>query len=299
MKFKNIYTFGIIIGITTTLLIMAYFLLNLNEENPAINESNNIYKNNSIENSSVYYNDVNVTESLITFNLSFDKIPHNTKPTFKVGEKFEYLANSPLITTEGLSGDTKNIQQIIYSVIRKEMYKGKECYVIEGTSSSVMTSTNISKLSTLPKQKVKHLFYIDVETGRGIYWTSIPPEDRTNKIPKEFKRFFGEIPSEISEAYSILPGCFTPWMLSLNDDFKMEIKEIKSKIAKEEIKVIRRDKFKNRECYVVERRSIDENNKVLGKKISWIDIKKRILVKEEAYWENLKIGDLELVSELK
>jgi len=296
MKFKNIYTFGIIIGITTILLITAYFLLNLNKENPAINESNNIYKNNSIENSSVYYNDVNVTESLITFNLSFDKIPHNTKPTFKVGEKFEYLANSPLITTEGLSGDTKNIQQIIYSVIRKEIYKGKECYVVEGTSLSRMTSSNKSESPILPRSIVKHLFYIDVETGRGIYYTSIPFKNGTNKTTKEFKRFFGEIPSEISETYPILPGCFTPWMLSLNDDFKMEIK---SKIAKEEIKVIRRDKFKNRECYVVERRSIDENNKVLGKKISWIDIKKRILVKEEVYWENLKVGDLELVSELK
>ncbi len=296
MKFKNIYTFGIIIGITTILLSGTYFLLNLNKEIPVINKSNNSHKDDSIENSSVYYNDVNTTESLKTFNLSFDKIPHNTKPTFKVGEKFEYSSYNPIITSEGIDNSQTSNQKTIYSVIKKEIYKGKECYVIEGTTLTIIT--NKTKSFIIPNSAVTHLFYIDTETGRGIYYTSIPFKDEMNKTTKEFKRFFGEIPSEISEIWEVLPACFVPWMLSLNNEFKIKIKNNKIG-SKKEIRVIGKEVIKNRECYKVEVRSIDENNKVQDISIKWIDVKKRIIVKEEKYWEQLKVAESNLVSELK
>ncbi len=292
MKYKSGLTNGLIIS-AALLLIGGYTLLS------DVKQNHPIPINYSAENSTAYFLEdkngvINGTELLSRFNLSFDEIPHNTKPAFKVGDKFEYIGYSSRISRRSPDYTTQGVQKITYSVVKKERVRNMECYVIE--SVNLFLANKSDPLS--PGKVLRLVYYISTETGKIIRFTSseanVEKGVETNK-----KEYFADVPSEISEVYDAMI-MYSPWMLSLDNEFKMEIKSFvgEGKIEKIVLKVVGTDKIKNRECYKVEKRIIGENNEVISREIKWIDAQKRILVKSDAYYENLKVSSLELVSEI-
>ncbi|CEG13036.1 exported hypothetical protein [groundwater metagenome] len=293
MKHKNGLAIGLIIS-AVLLLIVGYTLLSgVNQDSPFIPT------NSSVENSTIYFLEdnggvINGTELLDRLNLSFDEIPHNTNPTFKIGNKFEYVAHNPKIGGAGHDHTTQSIQKITYSVVEKEKSSGIECYVIESVNLFLTNEFDPSSSGRVSRQ----IYYISTETGRIIRFTSSEASIK-NGVEMNKKDYFADVPSEISEVYNSIIA-YSPWMLSLDDEFEMEIKRfVEGKIEKEVITVVGRDKIKNRECYIVELRNIGENNDVISRETKWIDTQKRILIKSEVYYGNLKINSIELVSELK
>ncbi len=294
MKQKNWLVAGLIIA-AMLLLIGGYTLLSGVKE-----DFTQIPTNSSVENSTVYFSEdkngvINGTELLARFNLSFDEIPHNTNPTFKVGDKFEYVARSPKISKKGPDYTSQSTQKITYSVVKKEKLRGIECYVMESVNLLLINESDPMSSGRVLRQ----IYYISTETGKIIRFTSSEASIKRG-VEMNKKDYFADVPSEISEVYDSIIA-YSPWMLSLDDEFKMEIKRFveDSKIERDVIKVAGRDKIKNRECYKVEKRTIGENNDVISREIKWIDVEKRILIKSEVYYENLKINELEIVSELK
>jgi hypothetical protein len=302
MDYKYKFIIGIIISVIL-LLTGGYLLLNEVKkdsggipqpvENSGSVEIPQLTENIELSSKSYSGNYTNVTGIIAMSNISFDEIPHNTKPQFKVGDKFEYLSSSVGVNEKGSVDFDKLTQKITYSVLKTEKVSGIECYVIESIDILTLKESD-------PKSRgstTRTLSYIDAETGKTIMFAI--DIVRINDGIETNTKHQADIPSDISEAYSMIFGYY-PWMLSLNDEFKMEIRTFRGgKIEKEILKVIEKDKIKNRECYKLEYRRIDENNEVMIREIQWIDSKKRILVKKETYLRNLKVNDAELVSELK
>ncbi len=292
MKQKNWLVVGLIIA-TMLLLIGGYTLLSGVKE-----DFTPIPTNSSVENSTVYFlgekdRHINTTDPLVRLNISFDKVPHNTKPNFKVGDKFEYIAHGLKISKKGPDYRSQSTQKIVYSVVGKEKLRGVECYVVESVNLFLVNGSDIMSSGTISK----NVYYMGVETGKIMSVTSIKSPIRKG-IEMNKTEYSADLPSEVSEIYRGLI-IYSPWMLSLKDEFKMEIKIYYPEVEKEEIKVIDKDIIKNRECFIVESRTIDENNKILSREKMWVDVEKRILIKSEVYYENLKINELEIVSELK
>jgi len=294
MKRKSWLIVGLVI-VAMLSLIEGYVLLSNGKK-----DFTEIPTNSSVENSTVYFLEdkegaINGTKLLAMHNISFNEIPHNTKPAFKVGDMFEYVAYNPKSSIErGLDYTSHSTQRITYSVVKKEKLKGIECYVIEGVNLFLLNESDPMSSGTVSRET----YYISTETGKIIKIISSGASIEMG-VEMNKKEFFADIPSEISEVSGAI--FYSPWMLSLDDEFKMEIKTFNNgrKIETTTIKVVGRDKIKNRESYKIERRIIDEDNQVISRDIMWVDVKKRILIKNEGYYENLKVGSLELVSELK
>ncbi len=319
MKDKNILSIGIIIGIAAILLIGGFYFIvsepksseNGSGETPTSYVSNDTEISYPSTDSKVEINTGDMEtpdkttighipspERMPNIMVSFTKIPHNTKPIFKVGDKFEYISGAVAIRepvyniSEEDNISPSSTYQIpgksICNVINKERLRGEEYYVVKCNNELLMMGGGIIK--------EKDVYYISTENGeirKVIHNSTIIYKD----IEQNMESFSGDIPSPNSEIYTA--GFYSPWMLSLSDDFKMEIKTSHPTVAKEEISVIDEEKIKNRKCYLVEYRQLDKNNKVIFREKKWIDKEKRILIKSEAYLGSLRIDTIELVSDIK
>ncbi len=323
MKDKN-FSIGIIIGIAVVLLIGGFYFIgseHKDSENSSENSSGETSTHHISNTTEMIYppnehkgginlkdmetpgritmTKISSPETMPNIKISFENIPHNTKPTFKVGDRFEYhsvvspVPNSPVqnISEENISEDSASQTQAktICNVINKERLKGEEYYVVECIGELVVMSGSIIVN--------KDVYYISPENGeikKVISNSTLIDKD----VEENMESFSEEIPSPNSKIYDAM--FYSPWMLSLSDDFKMKIEIFQHPmVAREEIAVIDEEKIKSRGCYLVEYRLIDKNNKVLLRKKEWIDKEKRILIKSEAYSGSLRIFTTELVSDIK
>ena len=327
MKNKNLFIIGLLVSIAL-LLSGTFVLLNNNSGEKDSDSSKNSplipinYPENSGNTQQIEYNKDNITnyskyiestevDTGVEFNTTdysdetdsvdrryadifFNVIPHNTKPLFKEGDRFEYLHNSVGVkfgeTTEINNSDLLT-QKIVLSVLKNEKIEGREYYVME--------KLNIPDINKPEQNIVNSRTYINTDTGRPVMYASIMVFEQDDGTKKEYK-YITRIPPNASEIWG-LTGYYSPWMLSLDEDFKLEVMDFKNKekIKKEVLEVVGTDKIKDKECYKVEYRKIDENNKVTMRGIFWVDVEKRILLKDETYMGNLKIADTELVSGIK
>ncbi len=313
MKDKNILNIGIIIGIAAILLTGGLYLIgsehkgseNGSGETPTPYISNDTeiiinMKDMGTPTKITMGDEAPFPEKMPNIKVSFTKIPHNTKPIFKVGDKFEYVSGAMAISEPAYNiSEDDNISpsstsqipiKTICNVINKERLRGEEYYVVECNDESLLAMIGGSIM------KRKEIFYISTENGeirRTISNSTLIYKD----IEKNMESFSEDIPSPNSEIYNAM--FYSSWMLSLSDDFKMEIKTSHPTVAKEEIYVIDEEKIKNRKCYLVEYRWLDKNNKVILREKEWIDKEKRILIKSEVYLGSLRITTTELVSDIK
>lgn len=278
MKDKNILSIGIIIGIAAILLIGGLYFIgsehkgseNCSGETPTPYIPNDTeiiinMKDMGTPTKMTMGEDVPFPEKMPNIEVSFTKIPHNTKPIFKVGDKFEYVSVAAAIggpPVDNMSEEDNispsSTSQIpiktICNVIKKERLRSEEYYVVECNDEWLLTMMGGGII------KRKYIYYISTENGeirKVISNSTFIYKD----IEENMESFSGDIPSPNSEIYNAM--FYSSWMLSLSDDFKMEIKTSHPTVAKEEIFVIDEEKIKNRKCYLVEYRWMDKNNNVI------------------------------------
>lgn len=227
-------------------------------------------------------------------------IKHNIQPQFKIGERFEYEEESTSIISP-----STHVEKISFYVENTDRINGTDCYLVishqeETLFVDPLVRNKNHKLDEIQKsfQDEKYWIYKDkgiilkvsvqqgvIKNGTKIY--NGPP--RKAESPN----------NNVSELVG--NKMYAPWMLALNDSFKMEMNatSIKSDYwLRMTFEVIGREKVNNRDCFKIEIRELDKNNHVSSQQYLWVDIKKRILVKGERYYENLKVGGINLVSTL-
>ncbi len=275
MKANNlIYVVGFVILV---LVIATYLILNNSQK---INDLNPI--NNSLE------KPMNLTENVKerAKEINFTILEHNVKPQFKIGDKFKYKIYGAPIITKDISASTKSVEGILECKVEKlERINGTECYLLVSTQQTSLHSDAPSIMITTLK------VWVDKDAGK-IIKSQMSRIYKGNEISSE-----SIIPNKTSEIYGNI--MYYPWMLSLDDDFEMKVNENSQGIEKTSsasvFKMIGKEKINDRDCFKVELRVLDENKRVLLRENIWIDIKKRILVKSESYYENLKVGDINLI----
>ncbi|PKP57022.1 MAG: hypothetical protein CVT89_05210, partial [Candidatus Altiarchaeales archaeon HGW-Altiarchaeales-2] len=120
-----------------------------------------------------------------------------------------------------------------------------------------------------------------------------------NKENGSMTQFILQLTDEkvILEEYVIFDKVYmySPWMLALTDDLKWNITTVIETMEKNyNYRVLGREKINARECFKIER--IHKTGNIIDEKvILWVDVDKRILVKAERYYENLKLGEVNLI----
>ena len=236
-----------------------------------------------------------------SFNIQTTDLKPNTEPQFKIGDEFRYK------TTYSDSKWNSNDTEIFY-VERIDRINGTEYYVLFSSLESDYDSTGTYYLINKQTGSVdRAIFRLEYEDGH------VDEEEENDEFI--FTNLY----------------IYADWMLALKEGLNFEIivtETKKTKIkgcindksshpdymsndwyignisitSKYEYEVEGIDKIKvgnnNRECFkVVE--IIKEGNKISDDRtILWIDIEKRIMVKTEYRSENLKIAEVNLVSNL-
>lgn len=167
--------------------------------------------------------------------LCFEKkeLPKNSEISFGVGDVFYYE------TTGGAKDRT------IYTVEGIETINGSDCFIVQRNHSFIGPSDRTEFTDRL---------WYDKNTG------------------EVKKADLGYYPLSVKVAQFLTKGWFfSPWMLSLTDDFELEIRYNCTYEPGAVIKyqVVGREMVNGRECFKVK----------LNDVYLWIDIKKRILVK--------------------
>jgi len=218
-----------------------------------------------------------VRDTGIGYNLSYiGDLPKNSEIQFKVGQKFIYKTPEK---EYGWEIDTFTVEKI-------ERKNGKEYFVVVQESNSTTFGDFNEKRNILRY----FTYYYDKENGRvaQIKVDNVTVMDGSQELRATDLSFF---------AY---------WMLGLKDNAKWEIKftEITPSLnlvehSTFEFRVLGREKVNNRECFKVEKRIINNDKKDAVEEIDyhWVDVEKRILVKEEYYTaDKVKLVELNLVS---
>lgn len=244
-------------------------------------------------------------------------IEPNTKPQFKVGDKFEYELTS---NYGGLGAAGPHTNKITFTVNKIERINGTGAYVLEyadmKNGSGVIVDTyvdiNIGKIigctlklvypdgrveeENMDNETIFNLnqyLYADwmLALDDGLKWkVSITKTEKkridpelTDEQAEELIREMGRTGKSYEEILNIPIST-----VKTTDDYEFKVEGI------EKIKVGN----KERDCFKVVRIQ-KEGNKIVGDKlIMWIDAEKRILVKREDWVENLRLMEINLVSEL-
>lgn len=302
MKTNNLLYVGIFIAIA--LIVTGYLIL----------KDDNRAKDQILTTNDSDAAPIEITKNVIKPNITTSIVKHNVKPQFKVGDKFEYeIQGSAVGATEWNENNTMKIKLEVL-VEKIDRIEGEDCYMLVSNRITEVPkeryTPNINALSTPNQQKDERITMrlqkrkdcIHKDTGKILKTVMQEGALKDGKIqwgpPIEM-----EIPKETSEETwgNII---FYPWMLALDDEFRMEVNtsyDTEGLTTREVsvFKVVGREKVNGRDCFRIETRVIDKNtNRVVLRENTWIDVKKRILVKSETYKDDLKIMELNLVSKL-
>lgn len=185
-----------------------------------------------------------------TEKISIKHIEKNAEVPFKIGQKFEY-------EVKGYTnyGDIESQGKEIYFVKGIKRMNGSDYYVIN-------LKVNISVIK--PSDYIldyENEYYYDKDTGdlKGVNFS--------NQI------LLGkEAELEAMDTSKM----FASWMLALTDNFSYAKKGLYKKI-----KVIGKEKVNGRECFKVEVETIDRRMYI------WVDVEKRIVIKEKKFLTNI------------
>lgn len=229
---------------------------------------------------------------------TYSQIVPVVKPTFKVGDLFEYKQKGSGMV-KGAKGKPNGYGEgevtVLYQVERIERINKTDYYVIsESVNNSFHAITEKGPLSS--EQHLNGVHYVDVETGeflkskitvQNIFNGVVAhPITQNIAIPKNMKPIYGGI-------------FFFPWMLALTDDFKAEINFTENgKTLTEELEIVGTEILNNRECFKV-KKTIVRDNKVESIEYIWVDKKRRITLKSETFVQNVKVYTVNLISNVK
>ncbi|NCS91049.1 MAG: hypothetical protein GW779_01300 [Candidatus Altiarchaeum hamiconexum] len=185
-----------------------------------------------------------------TEKISIKQIEKNVEVPFKIGQKFEYEVKG--YTSDG---DIVSQGKEIYSVKEIKRINSNDCYVI-----NLKVDITIIKPSDYSLD-YEEVYYYDKNTG------NLKRVNFSNQI------FLGK-KAEL-EAMDT-SKMFASWMLTLTDDFNYKEDGVYKKI-----KVIERETVNERECFKVEVETINRRMHI------WVDVEKRIIVKEKKFLNNI------------
>lgn len=264
-----------VVGIVILLVVGLYIISH--DKNPAEQVENNTIQNNEssyIENTTKHVAEYNVK-------ISSENLSINTKPQFKVGDKFRYK------TTTQIQGISMNSISD-YSADKIERINNTDYYLVINTQTQQVPNPKTGAIMNMTTETKS---YINKETGEILkIATSVGGHEIT--MSKDAASVSGN-------------GMFATWMLSLTDNFKWKVNAEDTSFGMApnaetiEYQVVGKEKVNGRNCFKVEMRvkskqmSGDE-----GKIIFFVDVKKRIVVKMQMYSGNLLVSEMDLVSRL-
>ncbi len=212
--------------------------------------------------------------SLPTIKIKSTEIEYNTKPNFKVGEKFVYKST---LLKEGvmITGD-----DICY-VDRIERINNTDYYlIIDDKVVELKSNSQTSQQKNVVHGKISA--YINTETCKI---KEIKMESEGNEMI---------VKDDLSSESGI--EMYAPWMCGLKEglEWEQEInigqKEKGEIMTKIRYKVIGTENINGVECFKIIVETI-QNDQILSKRNMWISKNKRILVKAEDFYQNLKIKE--------
>lgn len=205
----------------------------------------------------------------------------NTKPQFRVGEKFRYN-----VTLSKLNNIT-TIGEVIYSVDKIDEIGGVACFVIKEKRKDhcLITGNTIA---------YERMTYIDKETG-DILQIDITFDSITKTIKKD-------------KASALGNDMYAPWTLALEEGLKWnEIINVTQEhlteriLIESEYEVIGKEKLYNRDCFkiisTIKTRVIGTGveKELITQKILWVDVEKRILVKAQSITADTERAEMNLL----
>lgn len=182
--------------------------------------------------------------------ISTKQIEKNAEVPFKIGQKFEY-------EVKGYTSNGKIVSQgkEIYSVEEIKRINNSDYYVIHLKANITVIKPSNYLLD------YEDVYYYDKNTG------NLEIVNFSNQI------FLGKKAElEAMDTSKI----FASWMLTLTDDFNYKGDDVYKKIE-----VIRRETVNERECFKVEVETINRRMYI------WVDVEKRIIVKEKKFLSNI------------
>lgn len=205
----------------------------------------------------------------------------NTNPQLNVGEEWVYA-----VTMSGFENNSeKTIFNVIYNIEGIERINKTDCYVIQVKSNS----------PSLPElDPTKYIVYLSKDTGEIIKVSTESMMQDEGSKPVYFKNDLDKelaIPA-LYGGFLIGDFMLQPWMLALSKDLKWTDysnttsygKEIKERF---EYVVKDIESVEGRKCFKVEMSAFNiGENRITIKKILWVDINKRVLVKAKTTTSN-------------
>lgn len=166
----------------------------------------------------------------------------NTAIPFKIGQKFEY-------EVRGYSQDGGTISQ------------GRGIYTLKEINEKYYTLQLKGSISVLKPSdytlNIENIYYYNKTTGD------------LDRVDFDGQSYFGKKAELRAVDTSVI---FASWMLALTDNFNYKKEGVYKKI-----KVVKREKINERETFKVEVETVSPDRKM----IIWVDIEKRIAIKEK------------------
>jgi len=308
LKHKGIIIFTIIFILFIATIFFVFKDTLYIENNPEIKDTSsfeNSTNNSYIANTEKEIEEIRKKENITgtsTFTSTLEDAPMTSKLNFKIGEKYVYDVNWPNnFKFQGFENKTNRNMvlydyvyfQINFTVDKKERINKTDCFVISTNGSGEVVAGVVNIEGVLRPMKIypfkEASAYIDTETGN---------------IVKE-SCFTGSL------------RIYSPWMLKLKEDLKwterMEgnstgsvictdgectvVKEESGFMREQSYEVKGVEKMNGRKCFKVETRIKNCRNgecKVEHRGTYWVDVEKRITVKFELWYQNLKTTEVNL-----
>ncbi|CEG13256.1 hypothetical protein MSIBF_A3540003 [groundwater metagenome] len=264
-----------LLNIVVCVIIIGIIIIGgcIEEKKVKVNENNNITEGEICPTCSV--------PSTFESKETKEELKINTKPQLNVGEEWTYT-----ITMSGFKNNSEKISfDVIYNIEGIERINKTDCYVIQAKPHS----------PSLPElDSNKYIVYLSKDTGDLIKLSVESVIQEEGSKPIYFKN---DIDKELAEPAlygGFLIGDFMlqPWMLALSKDLKWKDysnSTSNEKDIKERFEYIVKDieSVDGRECFKVEMSAFNiEESRVTIKKILWVDINKRVLVKAKTTISN-------------
>ncbi len=299
MSYKQKILFISVIGII--LIGIFGFLIFNNTSVPSEEDKNNI---SIIENSS----------KPTIYETTTYKFEPTSKPNFNVGETYHYRITTyshgmPQISKEGEITNVELLPIDIFIHVEKiERINKTNCYVLKRDDTNCTTEIYRKNKIT---GKIDKTFFIEIYTGE-IMWINA---ENGSVVKVEFPNFNDSDDSEAKITYSqVITLPFVPYfeffndrMLCLKENTKWTY-EAKGKDpdigyieGKREMRVTGIEKINGRKCFIYEDIGYTQTTSATNvlmlndKNMYWIDVEKRIMVKQKVIEDGLTLFEAELV----
>ncbi len=278
LNIKQIRILIIILIIFVIVLIAGYSVFN---DNPTTDNSQDKY--NKTDKTPEYEEESVKEASTTSIKVSGTDFKPNKKPQFKMEERFKYEITSSL-------GKPRHIG---YFIKKTERIDRKDYFVIAITETGEGHDMNTNEIVNYSDEMA---MYVNKETGEIL------------KMAVQYRDMEITIKEGMLSAMLMDKSYFyDPWMLTLKENINWVQKinmtdEFGSAEGENKYKVMGIEKVNGKNSFKIEIAYMEKNldtgvNEILYKKIHWVDVDKRILVKSQIKSENLVVEETNLISE--